>query len=713
MTTPDLDVTSRSFLKSRSVIVVDGMPGWWESLTKSAAFTRNGKSGYAANMLKMAAFSQLQYGAVVVVDHDMFLFDARWLPRALELAAAGAPSVLATMLTPANGGLFVVRPSGRSEEAVASALRHGFSREKGWGGRYHPEDAHLGAAASVRSCEEGSDPLTLSSGCCNESTLGGRAWCFNAADRDQGLLYHMVTDAGTIERRARWINAPSGEHVLGRSGRLLRVGEGYFHAAWAHPKPWEWGEEGARRARDESARRYAHSAREYARFWGRWPESLAPRLASASGPPSGPPSAERASSGPSSSRPGDAACAAFFEGSRSRAEREVGDLAELDARQPTRPRAEQHAEHEQAVHVPVLWVHVHKAAGSLLCNLARQYGERIISPSKTCNLEPGDGVQALGEAPDGMHCTQRFVLHQMQNATWAQLEREARAEDLACGQRSESPAFLTGIALRSPVALMQSVARHQHFNLTALVGWLRRAVGGSPVGACGAACGHDGWQNYEWQASPAPIAPPAIALPTRGEGRRPSTTPPTPHPHHHPSRPLAALRQPPSARPERLRGVAPPPRRGGGAPLGARKGGAGRDGCGAARRAARYGRRRQDAAVVWVVGLCASRPFLPSRPLLPPEACPPPSLLLPPRYGRGNTLLVAAVGGVLPVVNGHTNSTKGASTFVRGTAQGGQMKRLHETAGIDDQHSLRFLQRLNARDAELYAHAEAMAGVVM
>lgn len=117
-------------------------------------------------------------------------------------------------------------------------------------------------------------------------------------------------------------------------------------------------------------------------------------------------------------------------------------------------------EHPSWVNAPepgrkVLWVHIHKAAGNLMCALAKQSFERAVVPEVTCNYAgPGHWdmfhtSQSNDHIIEGYSCEERSRLYDEQNATWGQIERQLLDSDLC-------PGFTYGTMLRNPLTLMLS-----------------------------------------------------------------------------------------------------------------------------------------------------------------------------------------------------------------------------------------------------------------
>jgi hypothetical protein len=107
---------------------------------------------------------------------------------------------------------------------------------------------------------------------------------------------------------------------------------------------------------------------------------------------------------------------------------------------------------------PMVWIHIHKNAGSTVCALAKANGERIISPHHNCNWDEHDNSWITGK---GVHtsCATRQKTFAEQGATWGQIEREVHLDDFCEG-------FRYGIMLRDPVEHAVSLSLFHDFQPT-------------------------------------------------------------------------------------------------------------------------------------------------------------------------------------------------------------------------------------------------------
>jgi hypothetical protein len=125
------------------------------------------------------------------------------------------------------------------------------------------------------------------------------------------------------------------------------------------------------------------------------------------------------------------------------------------------PRSPQPMGHHNA-HKPVIWVHVHKSAGTIMCLLAQENGEAVVQPHANCNRVPfddnhrlqRDAEQASIGHPDFLSCAERGKHLGEQNYTWAQIERPIESHDFC------RKLFFYGIALRDPLDIAESILNY-------------------------------------------------------------------------------------------------------------------------------------------------------------------------------------------------------------------------------------------------------------
>lgn len=98
---------------------------------------------------------------------------------------------------------------------------------------------------------------------------------------------------------------------------------------------------------------------------------------------------------------------------------------------------------------PLVWVHLHKAGGTLMCKMAKK-NENVIQPSTNCNWEGHDGWINSGDPAVRRSCSDRAKMFRLNGYTYGHIEREMGDFEL-CDK------FRYGIMFREPLALMQSV----------------------------------------------------------------------------------------------------------------------------------------------------------------------------------------------------------------------------------------------------------------
>merc|ERR1712048_1191666 len=100
----------------------------------------------------------------------------------------------------------------------------------------------------------------------------------------------------------------------------------------------------------------------------------------------------------------------------------------------------------------MLWVHIHKAAGTTMCALAKINGERVVKPNRNCNWDFDGSIDILTTSTPS--CKGRADHFNKNGYTWGQIERELY-DGAIC------PDFDYGIMLRDPIKLRQSFAFYQ------------------------------------------------------------------------------------------------------------------------------------------------------------------------------------------------------------------------------------------------------------
>lgn len=99
---------------------------------------------------------------------------------------------------------------------------------------------------------------------------------------------------------------------------------------------------------------------------------------------------------------------------------------------------------------PLLWIHLHKAAGSYMCLMANQANEQIVSPSSNCNWLGHDGYVDSGYPERAVTCAERRDYFRTGNFTYGHIEHELRPSDLCWDD------FAYGTMLREPTDLIHS-----------------------------------------------------------------------------------------------------------------------------------------------------------------------------------------------------------------------------------------------------------------
>lgn len=75
---------------------------------------------------------------------------------------------------------------------------------------------------------------------------------------------------------------------------------------------------------------------------------------------------------------------------------------------------------------PWLYLHIHKAAGSHMCELAMKAREQIVVPSQKCHWEEHDMPEHMGKPETSIRCEQRMQYMKDNGATYAHIAREFR-----------------------------------------------------------------------------------------------------------------------------------------------------------------------------------------------------------------------------------------------------------------------------------------------
>jgi len=107
---------------------------------------------------------------------------------------------------------------------------------------------------------------------------------------------------------------------------------------------------------------------------------------------------------------------------------------------------------------PIIWVHIHKAAGTFMCWLASRAGESVVRPNANCNWNVYDGVMDTGPRASPPTCLSRTHYFESGGYTYGQVERELKPADLGCA------GFNYGVLLREPIDLIHSTLQFEAAN---------------------------------------------------------------------------------------------------------------------------------------------------------------------------------------------------------------------------------------------------------
>lgn len=100
---------------------------------------------------------------------------------------------------------------------------------------------------------------------------------------------------------------------------------------------------------------------------------------------------------------------------------------------------------------PFLWIHIHKAGGTFMCELARNAGEKIVMPADAaCNWKGRDQYRDSGRAHISCEKRLSYFTKPANNFSWGQIEREFAEQDRCWDQ------FEYGTMLREPISLLLS-----------------------------------------------------------------------------------------------------------------------------------------------------------------------------------------------------------------------------------------------------------------
>jgi len=116
---------------------------------------------------------------------------------------------------------------------------------------------------------------------------------------------------------------------------------------------------------------------------------------------------------------------------------------------------------------PIMWFHIHKSAGSLMCDEAKHMGEQIVQPSQFCASNvfhdwtvPGDEgwytlQQTLLAQSSGQTCADRASMFH-DEFTWNSIERQLDTGDLCFNK------FIYATVLREPIDRAESQVNYEY-----------------------------------------------------------------------------------------------------------------------------------------------------------------------------------------------------------------------------------------------------------
>jgi hypothetical protein len=105
-------------------------------------------------------------------------------------------------------------------------------------------------------------------------------------------------------------------------------------------------------------------------------------------------------------------------------------------------------------HKPFVWLHVHKAGGTLMCEMAKRMEEKVVIPENNCNWIGHDRWRDSGQPSLRKSCAERAKMYHESGFTYGQIEREVDDDEL-CEK------FRYGVMFREPLALMASIMNYE------------------------------------------------------------------------------------------------------------------------------------------------------------------------------------------------------------------------------------------------------------
>jgi hypothetical protein len=102
---------------------------------------------------------------------------------------------------------------------------------------------------------------------------------------------------------------------------------------------------------------------------------------------------------------------------------------------------------------PLMFLHIHKAGGTMLCRFARQ-AEVVVRPEDNCNWKGQDDYHTSGQPNLHKTCADRLLFFRQNGFTYGQIEREMGDEEMCAD-------FDYAVLLREPMALMSSLWNYE------------------------------------------------------------------------------------------------------------------------------------------------------------------------------------------------------------------------------------------------------------
>lgn len=112
---------------------------------------------------------------------------------------------------------------------------------------------------------------------------------------------------------------------------------------------------------------------------------------------------------------------------------------------------------------PMMWIHIHKSGGTLMCAMAQAAGENVVKPSGNCNWRKArDGTTSASrnkrKKVTDTTCAERSTYFNRNGYTWGQIEHEMSSVNYCLDD------FDYGVMLRDPLELAQSETNYAEYN---------------------------------------------------------------------------------------------------------------------------------------------------------------------------------------------------------------------------------------------------------